>query len=406
MLTNQAYRYELKPNNKQKTLLAKHAGCARFAYNWGLARRKELYEKSRESTTAIEQHRRLNKLKKTEFPWMYEVSKCAPQEALRDLHRAYQNFFREIKKGKKNGFPRFKKKGIHDSFRLTGSIHVFDKSVQLPRIGVLRTKERTDVKGRILSVTVIREADHWYISLAVERERAIPRNTTGSAVGIDLGLESFATLSNGRKISNPRYLKNSLRLLARRSKQHSRKQKSSKNRKKSALKLAGLHRRVRNQRRDFLHKLSSELAKTKSVIAMEDLSVKGMVRNKRLSKAISDAGWGKFKEMLEYKTLWYGARLVTADKFYPSSKLCSQCGRLNRDLKLSNRVFRCLECGLENDRDLNSALNLLELTTASSAGSYACGDTSGGGTSQYTPGRSTSHVSQKQEADTKLGKFR
>ncbi len=381
MLIQQAYRYELKPNNKQRPLLAKHAGTARFAYNWGLARRIEEYKAEGKSSNAIEQHRQLNGLKKSQFPWMYEVSKCAPQEALRDLDKAYQNFFREKDKGKKAGFPKFKKKGVNDSFRLTGSIDVFNKSVQLPRIGVVRTKEKTDVKGRILSVTVSRQADCWYVSLAVEREREMAQNTSDVSVGIDLGLESFVTLSSGRKVSNPQYLKHSLRLLERRSKQHSRKQKGSKNRRKSALKLARLHRRIKSQRRDFLHKLSSELAKTKSVIVMEDLSVKGMVRNKYLSKAISDVGWGKFKEMLEYKTLWYGSRLVTAGKFYPSSKLCSQCGCLNCDLKLSNRVFSCPECRLQIDRDLNSALNLLKLTTASSAGNYACGDTSSGGTS-------------------------
>jgi putative transposase len=347
----------------------------------GLAGRIKEYEESGKSSNAIKQHRQLNALKKTEFPWMYEVSKCAPQEALCDLDRAFKNFFREIKKGKNTGFPKFKKKGVNDSFRLTGSIHVFDKSVQLPRIGVVRTKEKTAVLGRILSTTVNREAERWYVSLAVEREREIAQNTRDATVGIDLGLEVFATLSSGQKIPNPQHLKQIFWLLKRRSKQHSRKQKGSKNRKKSALRLACLYRRIRNQRRDFLHKLSSELTKTKSVIVMENLSVKGMVRNKYLSKAISDVGWGKFKEMLEYKSLWYGSRLVTADKFYPSSKLCSRCGCLNRDLKLSNRVFRCSECRLEIDRDLNSALNLLKLATASSAGSYACQDTSGGGTS-------------------------
>jgi len=416
MLIQQAYRYELKPNNKQKTLLSKHAGCARFTYNWGLAQRKEIYEKQKQSTTAMAQHRQLNKLKKVEFPWMYELSKCAPQEALRDLHKAYQNFFREIKKGKKKGFPKFKKKDVNDSFRLTGSIHVFNKSVQLPRIGKVRTKEKTDVKGRILSVTLSREANRWYVSFAVERERDIRQNTSNVAVGIDLGLESFATVSDGQKISNPRYLRHSLQLLKRRSKQHSRKQKGSSNRKKSAQKLACLHRRVKNQRRDFLHKLSSDLTKTKSVIVMEDLTVGGMVRNKYLSGSISDAGWRAFKTMLEYKTRWYGSRLMTADKFYPSSKLCSRCGYLHRDLTLSSRIFCCLECGLQIDRDFNAAINLEKLaacserspefvegrsrTTGSSPGRDACGDTSGGGTQNKL--WSTSHVSLKQEADTKF----
>ena len=184
MLVNKAYRYDLKPNKSQLVLLKKHAGCARFAWNWGLAERKRLWEEEGRTTNAVEQHRELNRLKKTDYPWMYEVSKCAPQEALRDLDRAFRNFFEG-----RAAFPRFKKKGFHDSFRLTGTIKVFPKHVQLPRLGKLRVKEETaKFKGRILSATVSREADRWYVSLAVEVEIPDPLPVQGEPIGMDRGL--------------------------------------------------------------------------------------------------------------------------------------------------------------------------------------------------------------------------
>ena len=401
MLVRQSYLYELKPNNKQKTLLAKHSGCARFAYNWGLARRMEEHKETQKSSNAIEQHRQLNVLKKTEFPWMYEVSKCAPQEALRDLDKAYKNFFRSLKSGKKIGFPKFKKKGVHDSFRLTGSMRSLKRSVVLPRLDEIRTKERTNVKGRILSVTVSREADRWFVAFAVERKREeYIRTLQETAVGVDVGINSFCALSDGTKIESPKPLEHSLKLLTRRSKQHSKKKIGSANRKKSALKLARFHRKIRNRRSDFLHKVSTMLAKTKSVIGVEDLNVKGMVKNRHLSLRISDAGWSEFLRQLDYKTKWYGSSLVKAPKFYPSSKMCSSCKTIKEKLKLSDRIFRCEKCGLVIDRDVNAAMNLKYLATGSSPGSYACRDTSGGGIPIKR--ESTSHVSLKQEADAKF----
>lgn len=356
MLVNKAYRNELKPNNKQLALLKKHAGCARFAWNWGLAERKKLWEEEKKSTNAIEQHRKLNALKKTEFSWMYEVSKCAPQEALRDLDRAFRNFF----EGRAD-FPKFKKKGKHDSFRLTGTIKVFPKHIQLPRLGKIRVKEETaKFRGRILSATVSREADRWFVSLAVEVEIPDPVPVTGDPVGIDRGLIHFAVLSSGEKFEAPKSLEKNLKKLRRLSKQHSRKQKGSNNRKKSALKLARLHRKIRNQRRDFLHKLSTALAKTKPVIVIESLAAKNMIKNKHLSRHIADAGWGEFQQMLEYKTKWYGSKLIIAPRFYPSSRRCSRCGYILAEIKLSVRRWTCPVCGAVHDRDINAAVNLLQ----------------------------------------------
>ena len=393
---HQSYRYELKVNNKARTLLRKHAGTARFVYNWGLAQRMTEYEVTGKSSNAIEQHRQLNRLKKTEYPWMYEVSKCAPQEALRDLDRAMGNFFRGRQSKKRVGYPKFKKKGVHESFRLTGSIHVSEKEICLPRISTVRTTEKTRIRGRILSVTVSEEADRWTISVHVERHGKEQKPMEDSPVGVDMGVSTFAVCSDGRRVDSPRPLQRLLHILKRRSRQHFRKKKGSCNRKKSRLCLARLHRRIRNQRKDFLHKVSTRLAKTKSEIVVEDLHVRGMLRNRSLSRQIQDQGWGEFIRMLGYKTEWYGSRFMKAPRFYPSTRMCSWCGGVNPRMDLSEREFGCGMCGLEIDRDENAALNLYDLSTGSSPGDDACGDIYGGGTHDV---RSTSYVSLKQEAD-------
>lgn len=376
----------------QRILLAQHAGTARFAFNWGLQQRIELYEQEKKSTNAMEQHRLLNTLKKDSFPWMYDVSKCAPQEALRDLDRAFKNFFRGIQKGRSIGFPSFKKKGQRDSFRLTGTIKVRSKEIQLPCLGIIRVKEKTKLCGRILSATIVREADRWFISLSVEIEKPDPKPVVGDPVGIDVGLSCFAVLSNGDKIFAPKPLDRNLKRLKRASRQHSRKVPGSINRKKSTLKLARIHRKNRNIRKDFLHKQTTILAKTKSVIVLEDLDVKGMLSKKSLSRRISDAGWGEFRSMLEYKTRWYGSSLIIAPRFYPSSKMCSNCDHLVDKLPLEIRKWQCVECNSIHDRDVNAAKNLLRFNTGSSPGIYACGDTSDGASQKLV-----SHVSWKQE---------
>jgi putative transposase len=359
--------------------LAKHIGAARFAYNWGLARLKEALEQNRPLPSAIQLHKEWNRWKRENAPWWVD-----PQEAFRDLEKALKAW----REGRAN-FPRFKrKKSLDDNkARLTGSIRVTPRHVKLPRIGKVRTKERTDKlleliqagKARILSATISREADRWFVSLTcvVERPDPEPREVRGpeDIVGIDLELEVFAVLSDGTKIEAPKPLRKALRLLERRSRQLSRKQKHS------SLRLARLHRRVRNIRRDFLHKLTTWLAKTKPVIVVEDLNVRGMSQNGNLSQAIHDVGWGTFRRMLEYKCQWYGAVLIVAPHDFPSTKACSNCGEIGPPLPLSQRVFRCEACGLEIDRDWNAALNLwqyglatLNGPTGSSLGSNACGE--------------------------------
>jgi len=410
MWVNQAFRFELSPNATQRRALAQHIGAARFAYNWGLEMALKARAEGRRLPSAPELHKAWNVWKRENAPWWTEVSKCAPQEAFRDLEKALKNW-----KAKRARFPKFKrKKSLDDNkARLTGTIKVFSRQVQLPRIGLVKTKERTDKlvgliqakKARILSATISREADRFYVSLTCEVERPDPKpkevKREDDVVGVDLGLSSFAVLSDGTRIEPPKPLAKKLRLLKRRSKQFSHKQKGSNNSKKAALALARLHRKVKNLRRDFLHKQTTWLARTKPAIVVEDLNVRGLSRS-WLSRSVADVGWGTFLRMLEYKAKWHGATLIVALRSFPSTRLCSRCGHLHGKMPLSQRVFRCEACGLERDRDLNAALNLkayglahLTGPTASSAGSHACGDPSGGGTALL--GWPTSHGSLKQE---------
>ncbi len=367
MLINRAYRYELDPNNSQRSTLAQHAGVARFAYNWGLEKRIAQYKNNQGNdrfTDAMKQHKLLNSLKKTDFSWMYETSKCAPEEALRDLHRAFKNFYRGLKSGKKVGFPRFKRRGVKDSFRLYGSIRFHERTIQLPRIGKIRIKEQREKynSGKILSATVRRRANRWFVSVTVEEDIIDPQHVRGVPVGVDLGVKNLATLSDGTVFANPRALGRRLRKLKQLSKSLSRKKKGSKNREKAKLRLAMLHLRVFNIRQDTLHKVTTYLAKSHSKVVIEDLLVSGMMKNRRLARVIADVGFYEFRRQLKYKCQWYGSELVVVSRTFPSSKKCSQCGYRKKELSLTERVYHCEQCGLVIDRDLNAALNLVAVS--------------------------------------------
>jgi putative transposase len=408
MLVQRAYKTELDLNDQQVTACRQHAGASRWAYNWGLRVKQERYTATRKSPSAIALHRELNALKKTNVPWMYGVSKCAPQEALWNLDAAFQQFFRRCalkKQGKwtgKLGYPQFKtKKKGPGSFRLTGRIVVSEQTIVLPRLGRLRLKEREYLPTseiQILSATVSEQAGHWYVSVQVEEEQAVPANT-GPVVGIDLGIKHLATLSDGEVIPNPRHLKRRLKKLKRVQRMVSRRQKGSKNRKKAVRTLAKLHRQIKNQRRNTLHQVTTRLAKTKSVLVIEDLHVSGMLKNHHLAQAIGDVGFYAFKRQLLYKASWYGSRVVLADRWEPSSKRCSGCGWVDEDLTLAVRTFHCAQCGLVRDRDLNAAINLVQLAGSSSDSRNACGATSAG--TKRKPRVKLATV--KQELNTKGG---
>ncbi len=368
MIVVKGYKTELKLNNHQRTQCAKHCGAARFAYNWGLNQKQQAYQQTGKSPSAIDLHKQLNQLKQTELSWMYEVSKCEPQEALRDLDKAFANFFRRVKQGEKEvGFPKFKSRnrGL-GSFRLTGVIKVFDNSIQFPRLGKLYLNESGYIPTsvvKILSATVSEKAGRWFVSVQIEQEVADPAPNNGEVIGIDLGIKTMAVCSNGLMFDNPKPLVACNERLLRWQKRLSRRVKGSQNRKKAQRKVAKLHAQIANVRADSLHKTTSTIiAQKPKVIVIEDLNVSGMVKNHKLARAISDVGMSEFRRQIEYKADWQGIEMVVADRWFPSSKTCSQCGTVKPELALSERTYTCEVCGLSIDRDLNAAINLSQIS--------------------------------------------
>ena len=378
MMTRQAFRFALDPNNRQRGRLASHAGGARYAYNLGLQWLRTSLDDNRKGADAplpgaFEMHRRWNRWKKDPangVSWWSGNSKCVYQEAFIDLERAAKTFFASRtgrRRGPVIGFPRFKRKGrSRDRFRLTGQIRVGACWVQLPKLGMLRLGESPtnllrridDGTARITSVSVSREAQRWFVSFRVECKRLVAASPNTDVVGLDVGIDALVTLSNGVVFAPPPALRSNLGRLRRLSKAHSRKKRQSANRRRSAQKLARCHARITHIRRDYLHKLTTRLAKSHGQIVIEDLNVKAMLRNHRLARSIADASWGELGSMLEYKCRWYGARLTRADQFFPSSKTCSTCGYRKETLALAERTFSCEKCGSVLHRDLNAAINL------------------------------------------------
>lgn len=360
------YKTELNPNNKQKTVLNKHIGTARFAYNWALEKKTKAFIAKERIPNSVDLHKELNKLKKTELPWMYEVSKCAPQEALRNCDVAFDNFFRKCKqkiKGNK-GYPKFKskKQGV-GSFRLTGIIKVNSKFIQLPRLGKLRLKEMSylPANAKILSATVSQKAGKWFVSLQVEEcvNKFIGKKE--STIGIDLGVKKLAISSDGQFFDYPHSLKKISIKLKKLYKQLSKKQKGGNNRRKAYTKLAKLYYKMSNIRKDALHKITTKLTKAKSRIVIEDLNVSGLMKNKNVSFAIQNASFYEFSRQLKYKGELYGCEITIADRFFPSSKLCSNCGHKKCDLSLKDRIYICENCHVSLNRDLNAAINLSKI---------------------------------------------
>jgi putative transposase len=320
---------------------------------------------------------------------MYEVSKCAVQEALRDLDSAFKHFFRKVqlkKQGKlkgKVGYPKFKKKSKgRGSFRFPEGkkIHVYPDAICLPRLGRLRLKEQSYIPttAKVLSATVSEKAGRWFVSVQVEEEQEKPVPTAPSAIGVDLGIKTLATLSDGTIFENPRVLKHALKKLKRLERAKSRRKKGSHNRAKARKAIAKTHARLANIRKDATHKLTSYLSKNHALVAIEDLHVAGMLKNHCLAQAVSDSNFGEIRRQLEYKAEWHGTHLVTIDRFYPSSKTCSGCGYIKPLLSLSQRVFVCESCGLTLDRDLNAAINLRNVAVGFTDTKNACGENSSG----------------------------
>lgn len=339
-------------------MLAKHAGVARHAYNWGLGLTKQILNYNKDNPkqrikfpTAIDLHKWLVALVKPDYPWYYEVSKCAPQYALRALRDAWGRCFNKISEA-----PRFKKKGNNDGFTLDGSIKVEHFRIKVPVIGWLKTYERLPTGILPKSVSISRQADSWFISFKRETE---PQSTPKSCevVGVDLGVLTLATLSTGEIFSGAKSYRRFEKKLARLQWLNRHKLLRSKNWQKAQLKIARLHKKIADIRKDTLHKLTTYLAKNHSQIGIEDLNVSGMLANHKLAKAIADMGCSEFRRQLEYKCKLYGSELIIVDRWFPSSKTCSSCGVIKESLSLKERVFSC-ECGLVIDRDLNASINL------------------------------------------------
>ena len=361
--------------------MSKHAGTARHAWNWGLGLTKQILDNNKANPdnkikfpTAIDLHKWLVALVKPSNSWYYEVSKCAPsreyarplryQYALRQLSVAWDRCFKKV-----SGVPRFKKKGRKDSFALDGCIKVEHFKVRVPVIGWVKTYERLPQGVTPKSVTFSRQADRWFISFKIEVEPTTPPKGV-DCVGVDLGINSLATLSTGEEFKGAKSYKKYEKKLARFQYLLRRKIIGSSNYKKAQSKLARLHRKIANIRKDVLHKLTTYISKNHAVIGLEDLNVSGLMANRKLAKAIGDMGFYEFRRQLEYKCQLYGSQLVFVDRFYPSSKTCSSCGHIKESLSLSQRLFECEKCRFECDRDLNASMNLQK---AASLVVSACG---------------------------------
>ena len=367
MKVKRSHRIALEPTDEQRQQFVRAAGCARFAWNWALVEWNCQY-KAGDKPTANRLKRQFNTMKRDAFPWLYESPKDANLQPFTYLHEAFQRFFRKLAKR-----PTLKKKGrckdsfyvSNDKFRLDG------KRVRLPRIGWMKMRESLRFDGKVVGATVSRIANRWFLSVQVETEVfPSPSETQAAVVGVDLGIKHLAVLSDRRTFDNPKPLRRALRKLRRLNRRLHRKQKGSANRKKAAGGIARLHARIACLRQDVLHKLTTPLVRDYRHVVIEDLNVKGMLRNRRLARAVADVGFGELRRQLTYKADVEQTTVIMADRWFPSTKTCSGCGAV-KDMPLSQREYVCHVCGMVEDRDLNAARNL-ERYPGLRGNPYAC----------------------------------
>ena len=357
-----AYKYRIYPNEEQINYLQKTFGCTRFIYNQMLADRIKSYEENKDLDIKIIKYPTPAQYKK-EYEWLKEVDSLALANAQMNLDKAYKNFFRD----KSVGFPKFKsKKDNHKSYTTNnqnGTIYIENNRIKIPKLkSMIKIKQHREFVGLIKSCTISQNpSGKYYISMLVDTENIqLPKLDT--KVGIDLGIKEFAITSDGEMFSNPKWLKISEKRLRKLQKDLSRKQKGSNNRRKDRLKVAKLHEKISNQRKDYLHKISHYIISENQVIVIEDLKVSNMIKNHKLAKSIADVSWSEFRRQLEYKSEWYGRELIIAPSNYASSQLCSNCGNKSSQTKdLSCRTYICPVCGMIMDRDINASKNLLKL---------------------------------------------
>ncbi len=348
------YKFRLEPTEDQKILLNKHFGSVRFVYNYFLNQRKEEYLNNKKSLNYYDQAKYLTDIKKKEeTKWLKEINSQTLQYSLNCLDIAYQGFF-----NKRTQFPNFKSKRSRNSFTVPQNVKVNDGKLFIPKFKGIEVIMEREIKGKIGKATISKTpTGKYFVSILTEREYT-PVPTTGKKVGIDLGLKDFLVLSTGSKIKNGGFLKQLEHQLKLNQKHLSRKTNGSKRRERQRLKVARIHEKISNSRMDLIHKTSLDLIKNFDVIYLEDLNIKGMIKNHKLAKSISDVSWGKFIEVLTYKALWNDKEVVKVDRFFPSSKTCNYCGWINNSLTLKDRSWKC-KCGKEVDRDLNAAKNIL-----------------------------------------------
>jgi putative transposase len=351
-----SHKIQIKnPTVKQQQYFRRACGTARFAYNWGLEEWQKQYEAGNKPT-AFEIKKIFNAIKPVEFPWVFNVTKCAPEQAFANLGSAFKRFFNG--QGK---YPKFKKKGERDSFYLSNDqFKVAANQVKIPKLGWVKLTENLRFSGQILSATVTRAADKWFVSFQVQIKKAplkVSQNQA-DAIGVDLGVKNLATLSNGETVLGPKPLKKRSRRLTRLQRHLVKCTKGSKRRFRLKRKISRLYYRIHCIRADSLHKLTHRLCQGFQVICLEYLNVKGMMKNHKLAKSISDMGFYEFKRQLGYKAACNGNWVSVVDQWFPSSKTCSLCGHKKAELKLSERLYYCEACDHEIDRDLNAAINI------------------------------------------------
>lgn len=382
-----AYKTKLKLNNKERGYFNGCAGLSRFVYNWALADRKQTYELTKKPGSMYEQKKRFNALKKSEYPWMYDYPYVILESAFGDLDIAYKNFFRRLKKGEKPGFPKFKNRFGKKSFRLRGSIHVTHAHIKLPKIGWVRLAESGYIPTegvKILYATVSEKGANWFVSVTVEQDDHEPIPTKNISLGVDLGVKNAAVFSNGKVFDKVAPLRKAERKLDRLNRELSRRVERSANWHKTKKKIAKLHIKISNIRKHTQHEISAYATKavTPRRIVIEDLNVRGMQAKPQpkpngnggfsangraaksgLAKSVADTGLGEIARQIEYKAGWLGIELVKADRWYPSTQTCSECGHRHTGddkLTLRDRIFTCVACGIVLDRDLNAAINLAQ----------------------------------------------
>ncbi len=363
---DRAYKFRIYPNAEQKELIIKTFGCCRYVYNYYLSMRMRMYEETSESFNYYACAKDLTKLKQQEdTKWLGEVDATALQTSLRNLDDAYKNFFRSVKKGEMPGFPKFKSKHHRrESYQckcVGTNIKVLDNAIQLPKLGKVKCRISKNVEGRILSATVSRTpSGKFFVSICCTDVPVEELPKTGKAVGLDLGIHSFAVSSDGTEFPNHKYLLQSEKKLAKEQRRLSRKTKDSRNRERARIKVAKVHEHITNQRKDMLHKLSTKMIRAYDIICLEDLVPKDMVKDNFFAKHINDVAWGEFVRLLTYKAEMYGKRVIKIDRFFPSSQICSHCqSQWAYTVNLNVREWTCPTCGTKHNRDYNAAINIL-----------------------------------------------